>query len=374
MQQHKIKILISGGGTGGHIFPAIAIANAIKNKHPEAEILFVGAKGKMEMIKVPEAGYPIKGIWISGIHRKLTLKNLLFPVKVLVSLFAASRIIKQFDPDAAVGVGGYASGPALKEASRKRIKTLIQEQNSYPGITNKLLAKNVDKICVAYEGMERFFPAEKIKITGNPVRSNVIDIEGKNEEAMKYFDLESKKKTLLIIGGSQGALSINRAVSGLLPRFSIPQLQVIWQTGTTYFETAISEVRKSNMDNIKVHDFITRMDLAYSASDVVISRAGAIAIAELCAVKKPSVFIPFPHAAEDHQTKNAMALVEKEAAIMIEDSAAAEELGNIILDLINDPERCKLMSENIGKLAHKNAAEIIADEILDLIAKDKTGK
>jgi len=363
----KIKILISGGGTGGHIFPAIAIANALKEKLDDPEILFVGAKGRMEMTRVPEAGYPIEGIWISGLQRKLTLRNLLFPLKLISSLISVGRIIRRFKPDIAIGVGGYASGPALRVAAGKGIKTLIQEQNSYPGITNKLLAARASRICVAYEGMEKYFPGEKIVITGNPVRANVIDIKGKKEEAIRYFDLDQTKKTLLIVGGSQGALSINKSISGFLKDFEEQGLQLIWQTGPGYFTVAKELITASGLKNIKPHSFITKMDLAYATADMVVSRAGAIAIAELCAVGKPAIFIPLPSAAEDHQTKNALALVEKKAAILINDREAPLQLGNAVSELLKDETQCRSLSTNIRKLAHRDASSKIAEEVIKLI-------
>ncbi|MCK5838241.1 MAG: undecaprenyldiphospho-muramoylpentapeptide beta-N-acetylglucosaminyltransferase [Bacteroidales bacterium] len=368
MPQHKVKILISGGGTGGHIFPALAIANALKKKC-DADILFVGALGRMEMKKIPEAGYQIEGLWISGIQRRITLKNILFPFKVIFSLIQALRIINKFKPDIAVGVGGYASGPALKVASKKGVPTLLQEQNSYPGITNKLLSKAANKICVAYEGMEKYFPKEKILITGNPVRKEIVDLQGKRKDAISYFQLNQNKTTLLIIGGSQGALSINESINANIELITSKNVQIIWQTGEKYYNTARNMIGQQKTTQIKVHAFIQRMDYAYAAADLVVSRAGAIAISELCAAKKPTIFVPFPHAAEDHQTKNAMALVKKNAALMVRDSEANERIGNMIINLIEETKQRSLLATNIAKLAHINAADVIADKILEIANK-----
>ena len=365
-RQHRHKIVISGGGTGGHIFPAIAIANALKAKC-DADILFVGAKGRMEMEKVPAAGYPIEGLWISGLQRKITIKNLLFPFKVIASLQKAKQILKNFKPDAVVGVGGYASGPTLKAAVKLKIPALIQEQNSFPGITNKLLAKSVQKICVAYDGMEKFFPKEKIVITGNPIRNEVIQIEGKKAEAAKFFGLAENKQTVLVVGGSQGALAINKAIEKHLKDFDRDDFQLIWQTGKYYFEQAEPVVSNLNSKNIRVLAFIDRMDLAYAMADVIISRAGAIAISEICAVGKPPIFIPLPTAAEDHQTKNAKALVEKDAAILVANQKTEEELYPALKKLIENSTKQNELSSNLLKLAKTQAANEIADEILALI-------
>ncbi len=365
MQKKSKNIIISGGGTGGHIFPALAIANAIKKRFADANILFVGAKGRMEMSKVPEVGYPIKGLWISGIQRRLTIKNLLFPCKLLFSLIKANRIIKKFKPNIVIGVGGYASGPTLKMANRKKIATLIQEQNSFPGITNRLLAKKVNRVCVAYEGLEKYFPADKIVFTGNPVREEVINIQGKLNEAQNFFGLESDKKTILIVGGSQGAVSINRSIAANLSVFAENNIQLIWQTGKFYVDEAMDLV--GGLDHVKVHEFIGRMDLAYAAADLVISRAGAIAISELSLVKKPVIFIPLPSAAEDHQTKNAKALAKKNAAYIIKDSEAVNELSNLLTSLIKDDKKLKELSNNISAFASPNATGLIVDEIEKLI-------
>ncbi|MBC35177.1 MAG: undecaprenyldiphospho-muramoylpentapeptide beta-N-acetylglucosaminyltransferase [Bacteroidetes bacterium] len=361
------KVIISGGGTGGHIFPAIAIANAIKRRSDDVDILFVGAKGRMEMRMVPDAGYPIKGLWISGIQRRITWKNLLFPLKLITSLIKASFILLRFKPDVVIGVGGYASGPTLKMANRFKIPTLIQEQNSYPGITNRWLAKEINTVCVAYENMDKYFPEEKIVKTGNPVRVDVIDIEGKEEEARNFFGLDADKKTILIIGGSQGALSINKAIHRHLASLVAKDYQLIWQTGRSYIEEATVLVQDPTYKNVKVHQFIKRMDLAYASADLVISRAGAIAIAELCAVQKPVIFIPLPSAAEDHQTKNAMALVNSNSALMVKDTEAPEILGAHILQLMNDLDKQKELKENIKKHASFNAPEMIVNEVFKLM-------
>lgn len=366
-KQLPYKFLISGGGTGGHIFPAIAIANALREKHPDAEILFVGAKGKMEMEKVPAAGYPIIGLWISGLQRKLTLRNLSFPFKLLSSLIKARQVIADFKPAVVIGVGGFASGPTLRMAVRKRIPTVIQEQNSFPGITNKLLAGSVDRICVAYDGMEKFFPADKIVKTGNPVRKQVIEIAGKREEAARFFGLDPGRKTLFIVGGSQGALSVNKAIASQLAAFLDKGLQVIWQTGHYYFDDARSVVSSSGSKAVVATAFIDRMDLAYAMADVIVSRAGAIAISEICAIGKPPVFVPFPAAAEDHQTKNAQALVDREAALLVPDREVMEKLGPAVLELMNDEDKQKKLINNIGKLAIKDSAERIADTILKFV-------
>ncbi len=373
LPQHKIKILISGGGTGGHIFPALAIANALKQKC-DADILFVGAKGRMEMKKIPEAGYQIEGLWISGFQRRMALKNILFPFKIIFSLAQALLIINRFKPDIAIGVGGYASGPALKVASKKGVPTLLQEQNSYPGITNKLLSKAAIKICVAYEGMEKYFPKEKILITGNPVRKEIVDQKGKRKDAITYFQLNQEKTTLLVIGGSQGALSINESIRSNIELITSKDVQIIWQTGEKYYDIARNIIEHHKTPQIKAHAFIQRMDYAYAAADFVVSRAGAIAISELCAVKKPTIFVPLPSAAEDHQTKNAMALVKENAALMVRDSDAKESIGNLIISLIEDTKKRSLLATNIAKLAHHNAADVIADEILAIAKKQRTVK
>ena len=365
MCKRKYKIIISGGGTGGHIFPAIAIAQALQKKIEELEILFIGAKGRMEMIKVPDAGYKIKGLWISGLQRRLTIKNLLFPVKIISSIYNAKKIIRKFKPDAVIGVGGYASGPTLWVASRRNIPTAIQEQNSFPGITNKLLAKSVDKIFVAYCEMEKFFPAEKIIFSGNPIRKETIIIKGKKSEALKYFNLSENKKTVLVVGGSQGAKAINEAIDNKLNLFCENNLQLIWQTGKYYFEKAKSTAK--NKSNVTVIEFISKMDYAYACADIVISRAGAIAISELCAVGKPTIFVPLPTAAENHQYKNAEALKKQEAAIIVKNSEANEKLVEKVIELSKNNSEQKKLTENITKLAYTKADEQIAEEIIKLI-------
>ena len=358
------KFIISGGGTGGHIFPAIAIADALKRKLPQAEILFVGAKGRMEMEKVPAAGYKITGLWISGLQRRITTQNLLFPVKVISAYLKALNIIRIFKPDAVIGVGGYASGPTLQAAISMRIPTIIQEQNSYPGITNKMLAPGVKKICVAYAGMEKFFPEKRIVITGNPVRSDISSLDNKRSEALSFFGLKTTMPTLLVIGGSLGARTINESILQSLDLFSENGLQVIWQTGNAFAEKAKEEVKLYSGKGICTFAFITRMDMAYSAADIVISRAGAIAISELCLVAKPVILVPSPNVAEDHQTKNAMALVSRNAALLIRDSEAREKLGKRIVMLANDESLKQQLSANIIQLAFPEAADHIAEEII----------
>jgi len=363
-----IKIIISGGGTGGHIFPAIAIANAIKAKDTSADILFVGARGRMEMEKVPSAGYPIEGLWISGLQRRLTLKNLAFPFKVIASLAKASNIISSFKPDVVIGVGGYASGPTLRVAVRKKIPTLIQEQNSYPGITNKLLANKVKKICVAYDGMEKFFPAYKLLLTGNPVRQDILSTGGKKEEGIGYFGLKHDKTTILVIGGSLGAGTINESILNCIRHdLTGKGVQLIWQTGKYYFDRIKEIGDVTGNADVHVMPFIDRMDLAFACADIVISRAGAIAISELCIVGKPVILIPSPNVTEDHQTKNAQALESKEAAIMVRDKEAVEQLFTTLTRLINNESLQNTLRQNIVRLAIPDAADKIADEVLKLI-------
>lgn len=366
----QVNILVSGGGTGGHIFPAIAIANGLQSKLKDPNILFVGAKGKMEMEKVPQAGYPIEGLWISGLQRKPDVSNLLFPFKVISSLGKASKIIRKFKPKIAIGTGGYASGPLLFMAAGKKIPTLILEQNSYPGITNKLLAKKVSRICVAYDGMESYFPKDKIVMTGSPIRKEILNLKPTKNEGLKFFGLKPDKKTLLIIGGSQGAYKVNLSVAEQLDQFMNENIQLIWQTGKFSFELAKQAVTKSKFsENIKVVDFITKMDMAYSSADLVISRAGAIAIAEIIAVKKPSIFIPLPSAAEDHQTKNAMTLVKGHAALMIEESKLKEELSSTINDMMKSEQERLIMVQNLKRFSYPDATEAIVNEVMKLIEK-----
>ena len=376
------RIIISGGGTGGHIFPAISIANAIRQLRPNAEILFVGAEGRMEMQRVPDAGYRIIGLPIAGFDRKHLWKNIGVIIKLLRSQWKARRIIKEFRPQVAVGVGGYASGPTLKTAGMMGIPTLIQEQNSYAGVTNKLLAQKACKICVAYEGMEKFFPAEKIIMTGNPVRQNLLNNDVSREEAVKYFNLEPGKKTVLILGGSLGARTINQTLTaGLETMRNHPEVQFIWQTGKIYIEqvreaiTAFTgeALRHSNVHgipNLYVTDFIKDMNRAYAAADLVVSRAGAGSISEFCLLHKPVVLVPSPNVAEDHQTKNALALVNKEAAIYVKDAEAMDKLLPVTLSTVADTALLESLSLNIAKLALPDSAEIIAKEVLKLADKE----
>ncbi|MEZ4799026.1 MAG: undecaprenyldiphospho-muramoylpentapeptide beta-N-acetylglucosaminyltransferase [Flavobacteriales bacterium] len=357
-----MKVIISGGGTGGHIFPAVAIAKALQRIHPEVEILFVGADGRMEMEKVPQAGFKIIGLPIMGIQRRLTLQNLKVPFKVIASLLKARKIIKDFQPDIAIGVGGYASGPLLKAASSAGIKTLIQEQNSYPGVTNKILSKKAERICVAYDNLEKFFPAEKILKTGNPVRHDVWQIAGKRELSQQHFGLSNDKTTLLVIGGSLGARTINRAIEKHANELTSNNLQILWQTGKNFQPN--SEVL-ANAD-VKIHPFIFEMDLAYAAADVIISRAGAMSISELCLIGKPTLLIPSPNVAEDHQTKNAMALVNNNAALIIKDSEAESTLHNTILNLVKDGELQSKLASNIIKMGKPEADVTIAKEVLHI--------
>lgn len=360
------RVIISGGGTGGHIFPAISIANALKKMDSETEILFVGANGRMEMEKVPAAGYKIIGLDISGFQRSSLLKNVFLPFKLLKSVLKAREIIKNFRPDAAVGVGGYASGPLLFAASQMGIPYLIQEQNSYAGITNKWLGKNAERICVAFEGMEKFFPKDKIILTGNPIRKEVVQIENKRFEAAELLGLSPHKKTILITGGSLGSATLNKSVLGALDKIIAADVQLIWQTGKYYFHSINEQLKGKEHQNIKVLEFLNRMDLAYAASDLIISRAGAGTIAELCAIKKPVILVPSPNVAEDHQTKNAMALVEKNAALLVSDATATIELFDIALLLIDNKEKCNELANQIAKMELPNADEIIANEVFKL--------
>jgi len=363
------RVIISGGGTGGHIFPAVAIANALKKIDPSTEILFVGANGRMEMEKVPAAGYKIIGLDIQGFQRSSILKNVLLPYKLLKSVMKARSIIKDFKPDAAVGVGGYASGPLLYAASQLKIPYLIQEQNSFAGITNKILGKDAELICVAFKGMEKFFPVEKIRITGNPIRKEAVDIENKRFAAAELLSLSPHKKTILLTGGSLGSGTLNKSMYSGLDKILAADVQLIWQTGKYYYQSVIEQMKGKEHPNIKVLEFLHRMDLAYAAADLVISRAGAGTIAELCAVKKPAILVPSPNVAEDHQTKNAIALVENNAAIMVGDAVAELELIDIALLLIDNKDKCKSLADNIGKMALPDADEVIAREVLR-IAKD----
>lgn len=360
-----MRVIIAGGGTGGHVFPAIAIANALKAIDSSIEILFVGAKGKLEMEKVPAAGYKIEGLWISGFQRKLTLKNLTFPFKVIHSLFKARRILSSFRPDAVVGVGGYASGPIMKAANQMGIPTVIQEQNSYAGVTNKILAKSAEAICVAYEGMDKFFPKDKIVLTGNPVRKDVAETEGKKDEAVNYFKLDSLKKTIAVLGGSLGARTINESLKESFDQLKKREnVQIIWQCGKAHYDLyKDSEIAHSGQ--VKIFPFIERMDLVYAAADLIIARAGALTVSELCLVGKPVILVPSPNVAEDHQTKNAAALVKNNAAIMVKDREAGEKLFSTALSLLEDQDRCRALSVQISLMGRPDAAGDIAKIIME---------
>ena len=363
----NLRIIISGGGTGGHIFPAVSIANAIKEQHPDAEILFVGAEGRMEMQRVPAAGYKIIGLPVAGFDRKHLLKNISVLIKLMRSQIKARRIIKDFKPYAAVGVGGYASGPTLKMAGMMGIPTLIQEQNSYAGVTNKLLAKKACKICVAYEGMERFFDKEKIILTGNPVRQGLLNHNISREDAVRSFGLDPAKKTILIIGGSLGARTINNCVMQGLDKIRNSCVQFIWQTGKIYIKEARAAVAAAGeLPMLHTTDFISDMAAAYSAADLVISRAGAGSISEFCLLQKPVILVPSPNVAEDHQTKNALALVNKDAALYVKDSEAGMKLLDTAIETVGQPETLKKLSTNIAKLAFKDSANVIAAEVCKL--------
>ena len=362
------RFIISGGGTGGHIFPAISIAKAIKRELPDSEILFVGAHNRMEMEKVPAAGFKIIGLPIAGLQRSSITKNLMFLPKLVVSLFKCRSIIRTFKPNAVVGVGGYASGPLLWTAQKMGIPTLIQEQNGFAGLTNKLLAKRAKSICVAYDGMDRFFPAEKIVLTGNPVRKDLQDIKLNQPEAYKFFNLSqnSSMKTLLVVGGSLGARTINECIGSNLDLLIRKKVQVIWQTGKTYYDQALTEASQYNNPNIHVYPFINRMDFAFSVADVIISRAGAGTISELCLVGKPVILVPSPNVAEDHQTKNALALVKNNAALMVSDKDAADTLVPEAVKLIEDDEQQVRLRINIKKMALPNADEVICKQVLKI--------
>lgn len=359
------RIIIAGGGTGGHIFPAIAIANALKRKERSIEILFVGAKGRMEMEKVPQAGYKIIGLDIAGFNRSSLIKNIGLPFKIIKSYFQARRIMSEFKPDAVVGVGGYASFPMLQMAQQRNIPTVLQEQNSFAGKTNMILGKKADKICVAYEGMEKFFPKEKIVLTGNPVRAAISQSTVSKPEGLRFFQLAEGKKTVFVVGGSLGAKAMNEAVDAHLDELLNAGLQLIWQTGKPYLAKARD--RTAGKPGIWVNDFITKMEDAYAAADIVISRAGAIAIAELCVMQKPTLFVPFPFAAEDHQTVNAMSLVNKNAALIVKDSEAKDKAVSMIIELAKDEAKQNELKKNISQLAKVNADERIAEEVLGLL-------
>lgn len=363
----KLKVIISGGGTGGHIFPAISIANALRALKPDAQILFVGAIDRMEMQRVPAAGYKIKGLPICGFDRQHKLKNIKVLFKIWKSQRMAKKIIKDFKPDVVVGVGGFASGPTLNTAASMGVPCLIQEQNSYAGVTNKLLAKKAEKICVAYEGMERFFPAEKIIMTGNPVRQALLNTKISREDAVKSFGLNPEKKTILLLGGSLGARTINVSVLLHLDLVKSTDVQFIWQTGSYYSAAIAEELKGENIPNLKVTDFITDMATAYKAADLVISRAGASSISEFCLIGKPVILVPSPNVAEDHQTKNALALSSKNAAIHVKDADAPANLLELAVHTVNDDKRLKELSENVLKLALPDSAEIIAKEVIKLV-------
>ena len=365
--KENLRIIISGGGTGGHIFPAVSIANAIKELRPDTDILFVGAEGRMEMHRVPAAGYPIKGLPVAGFDRKNLLKNIPVLIKLFKSQQLAKAIIKEFKPHAAVGVGGYASGPTLKVAGNMGIPTLLQEQNSYAGVTNKLLAKQAHKICVAYEGMERFFEKEKIILTGNPVRQDLLNHSISQADAIKSFGLDPNKKTILILGGSLGARTINNCIIQNLDKIKNSDVQFIWQTGKIYIEEARDNVAKmGGLSMLHVTDFISNMGTAYQAADLVISRAGAGSISEFCLLQKPVILVPSPNVAEDHQTKNALALVNKKAALYVKDEEAKDKLVDTALQTVKQPELLTNLSKNIAELAFTNSANVIAKEVIQL--------
>mgnify|MGYP000741897991 CR=1 FL=1 len=359
------RVILSGGGTGGHIYPAIAIANELRARFPKSEFLFVGANDKMEMQKVPQAGYAIKGLWIAGIQRRLTLKNLLFPIKLVVSMLKSWVIINKFKPDVVIGTGGFASGPLLQTAAMKGVPTLIQEQNSYPGITNKLLSKKVSKICVAYEGLERFFPKEKLILTGNPVRQDLLDLGHKLEDAQTFFNLDSNKKTLLVLGGSLGARRINQLIESELGYFKELGIQLIWQCGKLYYQEY--KIYNDTKD-VQVHAFLNRMDMAYAASDIIISRAGASSVSELCIIGKPVIFIPSPNVAEDHQTKNAKSITDRHGAILLRENEL-QTFPIVFETLLKDKGKQEHLSENIHELALPGATTAIVNQIELLLKK-----
>lgn len=367
--QTTTKVIIAGGGTGGHVFPAIAIGRALKNKPYNAQVLFVGAKGRMEMEKVPQAGFDIIGLSVAGIQRRVTWKNLLVPFKLINSMIQSRRIIRRIRPDVVIGVGGYASGPLVRAAANMGIPTLIQEQNSYPGLTNRLLAKKAKKICVAYEGMERYFDKSKLYLTGNPVRQDIFDIDEKREAAIAHFGLNTVQHVVLVIGGSLGAKSINEAIASRIEELTDNGIQLLWQTGISHYQETKTLLGDNEIKGVSVLPFIDRMDLAYAAADLVISRAGAIAVSELCVAKKPAILIPSPNVAEDHQTKNAQALVDNQAAYMIKDQEASKLLAPKIIELVADEEKKQRLTERIASLAYRNAAELIAEVAMGLVKK-----
>lgn len=362
------RLIISGGGTGGHVFPAIAIASAFKERYPDTEILFVGANGRMEMTRVPEAGYEIVGLWISGLQRRLTLSNLLFPIKLISSYFKARTLVSRFKPNVVIGTGGYASGPVMLAANWLHIPSLVQEQNSYAGLTNKRLAKKAKTICVAYPHMQKYFAKEKLVLTGNPVRRDLLNLNEKRSKAIEHFVFSAKERTLLIIGGSLGAKTINESVLAGLDKLIDSHVQVVWQTGKIYYDAIKLQTSNKDLRKVRIYDFIKQMDLAYAVSDVVISRSGALAISELCIAGRPAVLVPSPNVAEDHQTKNAMALVEEDAAIMVKDNEARKSLVDVAMKLLHDQQRMDELRKNISVLGKPNAAEEIVNEIEKLVA------
>jgi len=363
----KLKVIISGGGTGGHIFPAIAIAKSLEKKLKDIDLLFVGAKDKMEMIKIPEAGYTIKGLWISGFQRSLSKKNLLFPFKLISSVLRSRKIIRDFNPDLVIGTGGFASGPLLYVASKKGIPSVIQEQNSFPGITNRLLASHVDKICTAFSEMERFFPKNKLVFTGNPIRESIIKFKDKIEDGKKLFDVDNNNITVLVVGGSLGSKTINESIAQNLNLFKKHNLNLIWQTGISFKEESDKFIDNLKVKGISSHVFIKEMDLAYAAADIIVSRAGAIAISELCFVGKPIILVPSPNVAEDHQTKNAQSLVNKNSALMVKDVDSKRKLVEMLISLSSDKKLQEELSSNIKKLSVTDAAKRIADLSIDLV-------
>lgn len=367
MKKSIHKVVISGGGTGGHIFPAIAIANEIKNKYPQAEILFVGAKGKMEMEKVPQAGYKIVGLPITGFQRRLAFSNFVLPFKLVYSLIKAYFLLKSFKPNVVIGVGGYASGPILRVASFASIPTMVQEQNSYPGKTNLILSKVVNKICVAYDGLDQFFPKDKIVFTGNPVRNEMVTINGKREEAYSFFGLDPLKKTILVIGGSLGARTLNESIINALNLIQDTQVQVLWQCGKFYYPQYKEKIEEFNKAGIHLNEFIFKMDLAYASADIIISRAGAISVSELALIGKPVILVPSPNVSDDHQTKNALALVNKSAALLVKDTEAKNNLFKEAIELLNNQEKATLLATNCLSLGIPNAAERIVNEIENII-------
>jgi UDP-N-acetylglucosamine--N-acetylmuramyl-(pentapeptide) pyrophosphoryl-undecaprenol N-acetylglucosamine transferase len=367
--QQPYRLIISGGGTGGHIFPAVAIANEFRDRHPDAQILFVGAKDKMEMTRVPEAGYQIIGLWISGLQRKLTLSNLLFPLKMIVSYLKAISIVRKFNPHAVIGTGGFASGPIMMAATRLGIPSVIQEQNSFAGLANKQVAGKVSKVCVAYDGMEKYFPKDKIVVTGNPVRKDILSVGVKREKALSHFGFDANKRTLLVLGGSLGARSINESIIAGIEKLIDAEVQVIWQTGKGYYENYKAKLGKYDIRRIRVQDFVREMDLAYAAADVIISRSGALAVSEICIAGKPAILVPSPNVAEDHQTKNAKALVDKGAAVLVLDKDAGEKLLEEAFTLLFDQNRASKLTENITKLARPQATTAIVNEIEKLLAE-----